>query len=315
MEEELAGRAAEAISQKTFPGCVIGVVRNGQQELWPFGRLTYDETSPEVGENTIYDLASITKSIPVAALAAMFVAQGKLNPNDKVVRYIPELQNDRDATVEDLLRYRVRGPRMSHLKYQTFEQVRTHIVETGFDGPSGGSDYTNLPAFLLGIILERVGGKILPALAHTNFFGPLEMKGTSFFPRDYERIAPTEVVDGVEIRGIVHDESARLFALRRRAVGHAGLFSTAPDLLKFLAALVQGTFPPVLEAAKQGLGWQRFEHGTFGKTGFTGTYVAVDPEQKIGLVVLSNRTYPKRPGDTSAITALRTDIANLVFTS
>lgn len=316
MREELTALAEKAIAEKTFPGCVLGVIgADSRRDIFAFGHLTYEEISPKVREDTIYDLASVTKSIPVASLVALFLADTRLHLADKIAKFLPELQNDFGATIEDLLLYRVKGPRMSAIHVATFEQLRTHIFENGFDGPPGESEYSNLPAFLLGIVLERVGGEILPALAHHYFFGPLEMHETTFFPHDVSRIAPTEVLDGAEIRGIVHDESARIFALQRRAVGHAGLFSSAPDMLKFLGALLQGEFPPVLEAAKGGLGWQRLPEGRFGKTGFTGTFVAADPAQKRALVLLSNRTYPKRPPDNHAIQVLREQLAGVVFSS
>jgi len=328
MPEQITVRALSAISEKVFPGCVIGIVRtNGQREVLPFGRFTYEKDSSEVSADTIYDLASVTKSIPVASLAAMFISEGKLRLDDTVKKYIPELQNDFNTTIEDLLCYRVRGPRMSGLNYKTFEQVRTHIFEKGFDAPPGNSEYTNLPAFLLGIILERVGGEILPALAHKYFFGPLAMHETTFFPHDVSRVAPTEVVDSEEIRGIVHDESARIFAIKRRAVGHAGLFSTVPDLLNFVEALLQNKFLSVVDAAEQGLGWQLNQPWsmgnctakTFGKTGFTGTSVVVDREKQVGFVILSNRTYPQRPSDAgsirSAINRFRADVAGIVLGS
>lgn len=331
MPERIQERAERAVADTVFPGCVVGLVGVTDRNVFPFGRLTYDERSPEVAQHTIYDLASVTKSIPTASLAALFVAEGKLHLDDKVVQHIPELQNDRGATIEDLLRYRVRGPRLSTLDLRTFEQVRTYIFEHGFDGPPGESEYTNLPAFLLGIILERVGGEILPALAHKRFFGPLKMNDTTFFPAlrslgevgpdDTHRVAPTEIVGGEVIRGIVHDESARIFARKRRAVGHAGLFSTAPDLLNFLETLLQNRLTPIVAFAQDGLGWQREgdilgshpRKGMFGKTGFTGTSVALDLEKGIGLVILSNRTYPERPADSSAINSFRADIADIVF--
>jgi len=325
MLEQLSERVQKAINEEVFPGCVIGVVRNGEREVFPFGALRYDEGIPNVRENTIYDLASVTKSIPVASLAAMFVEQGKLKLDEKVTHYLPTLQNSYDASIVDLLEYRVRGSRMSRLRFSTFEQLRTHIFEEGFDGPPGKSEYTNLPAFILGFVLESAGGEILPALAEKYLFGPLEMHDTTFFPSDTKRIAPTEIVDGDEVRGIVHDESARIFAQKRRAVGHAGLFSTVPDLLKFVEALLQGKFPEIMNAAEQGLGWhlsQPWFMGdcgpkTFGKTGFTGTSVVIDREKNAGLLILSNRTYPERPPDAgsiqSGINAVRADIANIVF--
>ena len=300
---------------------------NGQRTIVPVG--TIDGSVP-AQENTIYDVASITKSIPTASLALTFIAEGKLSPEDLVRDRIPELQNDYDATVEDLLRYRVSGPRMSQLKFQTFEEVRAYVFEKGFDAPpSDTKAFTNLPAFLLGLIVERGGEEILPALAERYFFDPLKMTDTTFFPHDLERVAPTEIIGGQEIRGIVHDESARVFALQRRAVGHAGLFSTAPDLLNFLQTLL---FPAhvghgvshmgaIVAGAQKGLGWQmneewmgeRRSERTFGKTGFTGTSIICDIERGIGLVILSNRTYPHRAADNSAINAFRKDIADIVF--
>jgi len=327
MHKQIEQRVALAISEKVFPGCVIGIVRtNGGREILSFGGLTYDNSSPKVQEDTIYDMASVTKSIPVASLILTFIGDGKMQLADTVKKYIPELQNDYGATIGDLLRYRVSGARLSQLQYRTFAEVRTHILETGFSGPPGDFSYTNLPAFLLGMILERVGEGILPALADHYFFRPLDMRDTTFFPHDIARVTPTEIVDGVEVRGVVHDESARKFSHARRVAGHAGLFSTAPDMLNFLEALLTGDFPDVTAGAKSGLGWQldqpwfMGEHcreHTFGKTGFTGTSVVCDPDKDIAFVILSNRTYPQRPVDaaslTSAINRFRADIGSIVL--
>jgi CubicO group peptidase (beta-lactamase class C family) len=308
-----------------FPGCVIGVSQNGTRTVLPFGHFTYQPDSPVVGKDTVYDCASITKSIPTASLTLAFVAEGKLRLDEPVKKFIPELHNDFGATIEDLLRYRVRGPRMSHLQFNTFEQVRTYILETGFSGPPGESEYTNLPAYVLGVALERIGNKQLATMAHEYFFSPLGMDHTTFFPLA-EDCAPTEIQGEKEIRGIVHDESARIFARERRSVGHAGLFATAPDLLNFLDALLEGKYPDVLKGAQEGLGWtvnQDWFMGAhvspkaFGKTGFTGTSIVVDRDQKKALVILSNRTYPTRPSDatslTSAVNLFRRDIADIVF--
>ena len=51
----------------------------------------------------------------------------------------------------------------------------------------------------------------------------------------------------------------------------------------------------------------------FGKTGFTGTSIMVDVDNKRALVILSNRTYPKRPENDDAIYAFRRDIAEIVW--
>jgi CubicO group peptidase (beta-lactamase class C family) len=344
MKDAIRELAERAIAERVFPGCVVGFVRaTDEREILPFGQTRYDCGEP-VSETTVYDVASVTKSIPTAALAAQFVHEGKLALADKVTKYVPELHNDYGATIEDLLRYRVRGPRLSTLRYETFEEVHAHVLEHGFDGPPGESEYTNLPAYILGIILERVGlpaqagGASLAGLAHTHFFEPLDMRDTTYFP-NADDCAPTEIIEGDEIRGVPHDESTRLFALSRRTVGHAGLFSTAPDMLTFLDALLQGKYPHVVEWAEKGLGWavnELFFMGNprgdaprigtgqcarrvacCGKTGFTGCSVLCDRARGVGLVILSNRTYPKRPADAtslnSAINIFRRNIADIVL--
>ena len=336
IEQQIRARAERAIEEKVFPGCVIGYLRQGgARTILPFGNYKYVKSSA-VKERSIYDLASITKSIPLASLALTLIGEGKLLLEDSVRKYLPELQNDHDATIEDLLRYRVRGPRLSQLHFKALEEIRTHVLERGFDTPAGNGAYTNLPAFLLGMIIERVTGEILPALANRYFFEPLGMNDTSFFPTNpdtsisagrqilmcsHNTVAPTEIVDGVEIRGIVHDESARSFARARRAVGHAGLFSTVPDMLNLAQAILSGQLETVAEGAEKGLGWAldepwracRYGKRMFSKTGFTGTLFALDRERGVALVILSNRTYPHRPADNSAINAFRKEIADIVL--
>ncbi len=327
MLNEVKKRAEEAIAAKVFPGCVIGVVHSdGTREVMPFGNFTYKSDSPEVREDTVYDMASVTKSIPTASLALNFLQKGKFELSDPVNKYIPELQNDYEATIEDLLTYRVKGTRLSTLHDKTPDEVLKIVFENGFDGPPGKAEYTNLPALLLGLVVERVGDDTLENLARTYFFDTLGMKDTTFFPRDTSHVPPTEVVLGKEVCGVVHDESARVFARAGRSVGHAGLFSTAPDILNFLEALLQNKLPAVLLGAQEGLCWQkaepwfmgsRFGKGAFGKTGFTGTSVSIDPSRGIAFVILSNRTYPQRPPDAasiySAVNIFRADIADIIF--
>lgn len=329
MPKDIEARVQKAIEGRAFPGCVVGIIRaNGLREVWPFRNLTYDTGAPAVREDTVYDLASITKSIPTASIALMLMAEGKLALTDKVSVYIPELKNHHDATIKDLLTYTVQGVKMSELKDKSTDEIRQYIFEHGFDGPRGTSQYTNLPAFLLGLIIERVAGDTLDRLARKHFFGPLGMRYTSFFPDERLResfIAPTEIVGGEEIRGIVHDESARVFARARKTVGHAGLFSTAPDILNFFEALLRGNegfTKSIITGAERGLGWQLNEPRwmgkyagphTFGKTGFTGTSIVADCKRGVAFVVLSNRTYPRRPTDGKEIDAFRRDIADIVL--
>lgn len=309
-----------AIDQRVFPGCVIGILKEAERTVQSFGKLRYEEPAL-VTEDTVYDLASITKSIPLASLAAILIEERTCALSDTVTKFLPELQNDFDATIEDLLRYRVRGPQLSKLQYRTFEEIRTYVLEHGFDGPPGEGQYTNLPAFVLGLAIERVKKESLASLGHRYFFGPLHMESTTFFPATSD-CAPTENDARGEVRGLPHDESAYVFAKAHRTVGHAGLFSTANDMLTFAEKLLHDPQGAIVRNAENGLGWQvkdpnfmgRFAgEKTFGKTGFTGTSIVVDVERQIALVILSNRTYPVRPIDDSAIFQFRRDIADIVL--
>jgi len=192
-----------------------------------------------------------------------------------------------------------------------------------------------LPAFLLGLILERVTDESLDALARRHFFEPLGMKNTTFFPKKipymeknpilYMESVPTEIDEqGNVVCGMPHDESARVFANVGKTVGHSGLFSTAPDLLIFLGELLSGKYQYIVEGAEKGLGWQVNASSfmgryaglrVFGKTGFTGTSFVCDIEHGIAFVILSNRTYPKRPLDSEGINTFRRDIAGILLDS
>src|SRR5690606_18456928 len=52
-----------------------------------------------------------------------------------------------------------------------------------------------------------------------------------------DRIAPTEVVDGAPLLGVVHDPTTRYMG---GVAGHAGLFTTASDLARFAEMILNG---------------------------------------------------------------------------
>ncbi len=325
MPEAIETLANRAIKNGVFPGCTIALVRTGERFVRAFGTLAHNGET--VREDTIYDLASITKSIPVSSLILKLVHDEVLALDDLVRKWIPELQNDHAATIEDLLRYRVHGEPLSRIAHLAPKEIQQHVFRSGFADLPGESHYSNLPAYLLGIIVERAGGKTLDRLARDAYFEPLNMHST-FFPvagMEFDvshTIAPTETLETGDVIGIVHDESARTFAREGAVVGHAGLFSNANDMATFLEALLAGSFPYIVKGAQKGLGWElnrgafmgsHFGPRTFGKTGFTGTSVVCDCDRGVGLVILSNRTYPNRPDTNMAINEFRHAVADIVL--
>ncbi len=350
MIHSLENRITRAIHEKVFPGCVAGIIRAGEERIIrPFGRFTYDGDSPFIKEGSIFDVASITKAIPTSSLALMLIDKGKLNLDDRLIEYVPEVRNSRRERI--LIRHLLTqtlnfGFRLSLLKDKSPEEILDAIFSVELlDEPGATFFYTNTTSILLGMVLERICGKCLATFADEAFFKPLGMNRTSFFPESFNReeIVPAEIDDwrGRLIRGEVHDESA--FKLREKMVaGSAGLFSTAPDILTFLEMMLDGGthgtscfFSRIILSAVQtnqidipgecaGLGWELYRREfmgtrcstrTFGKTGFTGCSCAVDPVKGIGLVLLSNCTFPKRKPDKTAINSVRSDCADIVFSS
>lgn len=347
MKESISSRVNLAIQDKVFPGCVIGVVyKNGERLILPYGNFTYDIDSLLVKEDTLYDTASLTKSIPTASLALMLIDQGKLNILDRLIDHIPEFDNsDRETVlIKHLLTYTLDGYGLASLKQKTagelFDTLLTHDFEKR---PGTVFKYTNIPAALLGLVIERITGSTLDKLADEYFFIPLGMNRTTFYPERFplEEIVPTEIDDwrGL-VHGIVHDESAYICKKEGRIVGHAGVFSTAGDILNFMEMLLnEGTSGGRTYFSKEvvklmgtnqiaelndftGLGWElnqpRFlgkyctEH-TFAKTGFTGTLCVCDVESEVAYVILSNRIYPKRSADSVTINSFRADLGEIIL--
>jgi CubicO group peptidase (beta-lactamase class C family) len=247
-----------AVKKHVFPGCVFGMVRKGDEaSVLPIGRFTYENTSPRVRDNSIYDVASITKSIPVACLALKLIEDGHLNENDRLIQYVLEFTNPdrKEVHIKHLLTHTLNfGFRLSWYKDETPEKIMNIIFHSSFeDKPGEVFCYSNATSILLGLVLERVCRKPLDQIANETFFRPLEMERTSFRPLDeFHRsdIVPTEFDTwrGRLIQGEVHDESN--FTLQKAngehqmgipcIPGSAGLFSTVPDLLNFLQMLLMG---------------------------------------------------------------------------
>jgi beta-N-acetylhexosaminidase len=97
--------AKEAIDLKATPGCHVLVARKGKVIYEKsFGHYTYEKVTP-VTDNTIYDLASVTK-VAATLQATMFMYEkGLIDINKKASVYLPELKqsNKKDYTLKDIL--------------------------------------------------------------------------------------------------------------------------------------------------------------------------------------------------------------------
>ena len=212
------------------------------------------------------------------------------------------------------------------------------MAEVPRAAPDERFTYSDINFQLLDEVVRRVSRKRLDVFCAEEIFGPLKMHDTGYNPpvAKHTRIAPTTVTDGKALRGVVHDPRARKTS---GIAGHAGLFTTAPDLARYARMLLQAgeldgvrlfktetvrlmtsvqTPPPL--PARRGLGWDidtgyssprghKFPLGSFGHTGFTGPSLWIDPYSKTFVVFLCNRVHPTERGP--SVVPLRRTIGTL----
>lgn len=214
-------------------------------------------------ENTVFDIASLTKVCPTSTLALSYILEGKLDIDTKVIDFIPELQTNyrEDIRIFHLLTHSLdyRVP-MKTLRELPPEGILNALYTYQFaKAPGEDFNYGNPASVLLGIILQRLAGADLQQQGRERFFEPLGMTRSGWDPlsRDWNpvpknEIAPTEFCNfrGREIQGEIHDESA--WVLRQLfPVGSAGMFSCVPDLLKFVKMVLNDEPKGILEMVSQ----------------------------------------------------------------
>jgi len=325
-----------AVADKAFPGATLAVGYKGKVSLHAFGNLSYDANSPAVDLRTMYDIASLTKVVVTTTLTAK-LAEGDfpvpLDLDARVDRYLPEWANGPDphgwrpkVTVRHLLTHTSGLPPFKeYWRTSTGKQdTLTRIFAEPLDYEPGTKEvYSDLGIILMAQIIERLTGRSLDDLAKSYIFSPLSMKDTTYKPAQklWPWIAPTEFDKNLRhklVQGEVHDENAFTIG---GVSGHAGVFSTAPDLAAFCQMLLNGgvyahrrilkratiaqfTAPQQLSEGTRTLGWavptegsssgHFFSAHSFGHTGFTGTSIWIDQDRQVFVVLLTNRVNPTR---------------------
>lgn len=236
-----------AIAAGAAPGAVVGVSLAGSHAYYGTGRLGADDpTRPD--SSTVYDLASLTKVIGLTTAVMLAVQERRLEVDSPVVHYVPLFGADstqpvrRTVTLRHLLTHSSGLPawRALYQETSTRRQALALADSTPLEGRPGEKyTYSDLGAIILTQAVEAAMGTRIDSLLATRVFGPLGMRDTRYLPPEEwrPRIAPTENDPwrGRVLRGEVHDENAsRLDGVS----GHAGLFSSARDLLRFADAIM-----------------------------------------------------------------------------
>jgi serine-type D-Ala-D-Ala carboxypeptidase len=341
------GVLGAAIAQRAFPGCAFGVLAGGTVVLQDaLGRFTYDADAPAVTSRTMYDVASLTKVLATTAAAMLLYQRGVLDLDTPVGELLPGFvvgrppgTPARHVTLRHLLAHSSGLPayveffRTAHTPAALFRQC----LELPFEAPPGErAEYSDPGFILLGKALEVLMQDPLATWARREIFHPLELAATGFHPYRYlaPAIPPTEQDTTFRnriIQGEVQDENASVLD---GVAGHAGLFSSVPDLLRFSGEILRplrtgpesGT-PGLFEAStvntfaerqkpegsSRALGWdtpsedsssgRQFSSASIGHLGFSGCSLWIDLKADVAVVLLTNRTWPDRQNQ--AIRAVR----------
>ncbi|HJV26755.1 MAG TPA: exo-beta-N-acetylmuramidase NamZ domain-containing protein [Aromatoleum sp.] len=330
-----------AVGREIGAGHLVGavvLVGNEERVLYrgAFGDRLREPMRAPMTEDTIFDLASLTKPVATATAVMQLVEQGRLELDAPAARYWPEFAavGKGAITLRQLLMHRsgLRADLDLRPPWSGRDAARRlMLAEKPVAAPGARHLYSDINFEVLGEIVERVSGLPLDVYCRKHIFAPLGMADTAFAPVDRARVAPTEGPSA----GVVHDPTA---ARMGGIAGHAGVFSTAADLARFARMMLAGGVldgvrvlrPESVEAMTQpqsqdlehprGLGWGLVAPfaanrlalpplGAYGHTGFTGTAMWIDPVSGIYVIVLSSRLYPNGRGNAEP---LRQRVATVV---
>ena len=341
------GVLGAAIAQRAFPGCAFGVLAGGKVVLQDsLGRFTYDADAPAVTPQTKYDVASLTKVVATTSAAMLLYQRGTLDLDTPVGELLPGFvvgrppgTPARHVTLRHLLAHSSGLPgyveffRTAHTPAALFRAC----LELPFEAqPGERAEYSDPGFILLGKALEVLMQDHLDAWARREIFHPMELSATGYHPYRYlaPTIPPTEEDTTFRqriIQGEVQDENAWVLD---GVAGHAGLFSSVADLLRFSDEILRPLRPDaepsaqhLFEAAtvnafaerqkpegsSRALGWdtpsensssgRHFSSASIGHLGFSGCSLWIDLVADVAVVLLTNRTWPDRQNQ--AIRAVR----------
>lgn len=309
-----------AIEDGAAPGACYAIGVGGETAVRAFGHLTYAADSPRVRPDTIWDLASLTKVIGTTTAAMLLYDDGSLHLDQAVADVLPAFGKPH-ITLRNLLLHNSGLP-PSHPNSTAFNDpaaLLESILALDLAYPTGGDPiYSDVGFIVLGAALEAIAKQRLDDFLAGRIWRRVGMADTRFNPCERERCAPTEPPEpwrlalrdrrGVTdhrnwIQGDVHDPTAMVLG---GVAGHAGLFSTALDLSRFMASLPGLVKPATLDlfttpaAGSRALGWDTPSEGSsagtrlsprsYGHTGFTGTSVWASSE--LFAILLTNRVHP-----------------------
>ena len=215
-----------------------------------------DSDSPSVSENTIFDIASLTKLI-LSISFFMLKDQRIIDLNQTIGHYCPELfPNIQDLRIIDVMRFDCKletAKRIGSLEYdEAMEQIMQVVAAQTAESSDYQPLYSDMPALVLGILFEQIAGCSFGEFVDKNIIEPLGLKHTFWKNANTDDMqvmdysGEMQIKDGHLIKResksfTVNDPKAAVLSQNKQTLmGNAGLFSSAEDIASISQALLQG---------------------------------------------------------------------------
>lgn len=278
------------VAEGAFAGAVAVIGDLERTAVRAFGHAVLDPAAIPMSEDTVFDLASLTKVVATTPAVLQLVEAGEISLESPVRAILPEFGDDR-VTIRHLLTHTSGLPawRPLYIDHRGWEAYLRAIGSTPLEREPGTQVvYSDLGFILLGGIVQRVTGLTLPDYCRTAIFEPLGMAETGWLPQlPQARIAATERGNATEY-GMAGARAGDFARWRQEILwgeandgnayygldgvsSHAGLFGTAADLAAYARAWLGGGGPILSRqtvrlatqsltpgmADNRGLGWQK----------------------------------------------------------
>ncbi|MBR3997658.1 MAG: beta-lactamase family protein, partial [Clostridia bacterium] len=221
-----------------YPCAAVAVGRGYDVYLRRFcGKRQIQPYELDLTEDTLFDLASLSKLVSATMIALKFLEEGKLALRDSVGMYIKNTGNFSGCDVIHLLTHTSGLTPHLPLYKMTHENgvTETILSSAPLSKPGEQVHYSCMGYMVLKEILETIGGESLDSLAEKYVFSPLGMKTACYNPQVTRPSLPTAATEfrtdtGEWSTGHVHDENAYYLG---GVSGNAGVFASLDDMISF----------------------------------------------------------------------------------
>jgi len=231
---EIDSAIGQAIRESKIVGGALWIERDGAAYHKAFGNRALTPEKEPMSEDTIFDVASITKVVATATVAMQCVERGVMQLDAPLSKYLPAFTGEgrEKITIRHVLLHTSGLKTNLDPKKQPFASRDEAVAQACREKPlfeaGAAYAYSSVGTMLLGAAVERVTARAFDEYCAAEIFLPLGMKDTGFRPG--AELLPRVAPSSAPRRGQVDDFMARTMG---GGAGHASLFTTTADLARF----------------------------------------------------------------------------------